>query len=324
MRKKNDFWMLLASACALAATACSSGEGGADHDLEWELLTDTPSFTGLDGEYRAVVFKDRIWLVNGEASGPGGNEQSWNSADGVEWTPSESTLPSYNGRSCLVFNGKLWAFFGFNGEDIPLEIMDSGDGLAWNVFNDDPDVTPRARHGVAEFDGKMWIIGGIGSGTGDMGRNDVWSSGDGEDWDRLTESAAFSPRYNPGVAVHDGKLWVIGGGRWDESGRNDVWWSTDGASWTLAVEHAAFPARSEHAVIVHDGAIWVIGGYGADENFLNDAWWSADGREWRESAVPVPFSPRRLHEAVDFDGSIWVIGGRDEEDNVLYDVWRSR
>ncbi len=322
MRRKNGFGTVFVLACALALAACAPGEGGTDHEIEWELVTAEAAFAGLDGEYRAVVFRNLIWLVNGDYYPDG--DQVWNSANGVEWNHAEVSLPSMNGRSCLVFDDKIWAFPGFYGDELSIEIWNSDDGLDWDLVSDEPSLDSRARAGVADFDGRMWIVGGLGDSFDDYGRNDVWSSTDGEVWERRTAAAGFSPRYQPGVLAFDGKLWVIGGGSWDEYGNNDVWWSEDGASWTPATEHAAFPPRCEHAVVAHDGAMWVIGGYGEDGVYYNDSWWSTDGIEWHQSSAPAPFSSRRLHEVVEYDGSIWVIGGRDEDQTMLYDVWRSR
>ena len=73
-------------------------------------------------------------------------------------------------------------------------------------------------------------------------KNDVWRSGDGENWDLATESAAFSERNGHQAVSYGGSLWVIGG--------NDVWRSADGVSWGLVTASAAFSGLSEHQVVV--------------------------------------------------------------------------
>jgi len=56
---------------------------------------------------------------------------------------------------------------------------------------------------------RIWIVGG------DCNRghyqDDVWSSEDGVEWKLHTSSAPWTPRQYHGVAVYDGRMWIVGG-----------------------------------------------------------------------------------------------------------------
>lgn len=87
----------------------------------------------------------------------------------------------------------------------------------------------RAFDGVV-FDGKRYVIGGRTGGLSAVTEfGDVWSSVDGVNW-RQEATAAIPARTGHRVAVHNGKIFVVGG----QSGntlRNDVWTSADGSDW---------------------------------------------------------------------------------------------
>ena len=109
----------------------------------------------------------------------------------------------------------------------------------------------RYEHGVAEHDGRLWVVGGKGASA----LADVWASTDGMRWERVTGAAAFSARNNHGVASHRGSLWVVGG---DAGGSavNDVWASADGGGLETDCGFGGV-----------FGAVWASGG-GASREFV--------------------------------------------------------
>ena len=54
----------------------------------------------------------------------------------------------------------------------------------------------------------------------------------GADWTRATQEAPWEGRGEHASAVHDGKIWIMGGG--GHGYTNDVWSSSDGVNWTRA------------------------------------------------------------------------------------------
>jgi len=99
------------------------------------------------------------------------------------------------------------------------------------------------------------------------GGNQVWRSTDGSD----------------GTAVHDGRMWMVGGTDFtdyqDGIAKSDVWWTSDGENWTRTSAEAAFAPRWSHGLASYDGLLWVLTGF--DRTLHDDVWRSEDGADWR-------------------------------------------
>jgi hypothetical protein len=149
----------------------------------------------------------------------------------------------------------------------------------------------------------------------------------GQNWTQVGAGPHWSGRYIHASAVHDGKMWILGG--YDGSYRNDVWNSADGVAWTAATASASWPGRYGHSAVSHNGRLWVMGGlyYNTgtmQSTYFNDVWSSAAGTSWSQTATPAPmWTGRQNHSSVVFDGKIWVMGGEDQDRNLLRDVWYS-
>jgi len=116
--------------------------------------------------------------------------------------------------------------------------------------------------GSAIFRDRIWILGGGTYETPTHRQytygNDVWSSGDGQAWERHIEHAPWPGRVYHSVAVFDERLWVLAG-QGSGGNMNDVWCSADGQHWH---EVADTPWAPRHAasVFVYDNALWVVAG----------------------------------------------------------------
>ena len=62
----------------------------------------------------------------------------------------------------------------------------------------------------------MWVLGG----HDDSRLNDVWHSRDGNNWEQVTDDAAWSDRWGHASLVYDNKMWLLGG-----LNKNDVWYT---------------------------------------------------------------------------------------------------
>lgn len=229
-----------------------------------------------------VVYKDKMWLLGGDANQGHYQNDVWNSTDGKVWSLVNPDQPVLWGPRVLhytvVFKDKIWIM---GGQTMPgfapakevfyRDIWNTTDGNRWEQ------VTPRepfwsARGmigGSAVFKDRIWILGG---GTYDTPTtparkffNDVWSSPDGVNWTCHLPAAPWEPRQYHDVAVFDERLWVLEG--WNKNNRNDVWHSADGVKWHKL---PATPWKPRHAasVFVHDGALWMVAG----NNMESDVW----------------------------------------------------
>jgi hypothetical protein len=143
---------------------------------------------------------------------------------------------------------------------------------------------------------------------------------DGIAWTQETTGLPW--RYDAGVVVFQGRLWLLGGsggGQW-----NDVWSSPDGVNWVQETAAAGWSPRSRHSASVFNGKMWVLGGYFNPFNppgpyiVYNDVWSSTDGVNWTQEVAAAAWSARSEHSTVVFDNRLWVVGG-----SVDNDVWSS-
>ncbi len=274
----------------------------------------------------SLVFDEQIWLFGGVRIG-GQRSGIWTSPDAHAWRRAAAPAHFEPRMNSLVYSlhDNLWLLGG------------------------------RTRHGDTYLDSWMlrpdgrWenkslgLFGGrrpLGTGTvwndkawtlniyGQFWGLQVWSSEDGILWSREVENAGMSYRSGMTTPVHDGKLWLIGGGT-DGTGdlKNDVWKTADGRNWTRVTDRADFPGRIDHTSVVHEEKMWVIGGRALDgSSFLggpvNDVWYSEDGAQWTLATGTAAFPPRQGHASVIYDNKMWVIGGfgADVRTN---DVWSS-
>nr|WP_319375087.1 hypothetical protein [uncultured Methanoregula sp.] len=114
------------------------------------------------------------------------------------------------------------------------------------------------------------------------------------------------------MAVFKDKLWVIGGGTWDDL-KNDVWSSSDGSNWTKVTGNASFSARRDMGVIVYNNRLWVIGG-GSFGNLKGDVWSSPDGSNWTRVTDNAAFGPRYGKGVAVLNNRLWLIGGTGDSD----------
>jgi hypothetical protein len=264
----------------------------------WVCVTDRTPFTRRDGA-GSLVFKDRMWLIGGWNPSEGfprltGNDV-WSSTDGVDWRM-----------------------------DKPQTFRDAS-------FDGNADWEGRHTAGYAVHGGKMWIVGGDPL----QGRYqpDVWSSSDGQRWERAAANAPWGQRALHTTVAFADRLWVIGGQTMPDfvSGAvpyavyDDVWTSGDGATWTrLPADGPRWQARSAimQGAVLH-GRVWIVGGGSYDNpssgvparQYMSDVWSSEDGVRWRREAATTPWSPRQYHSVVAWDGKLWVIAGYSEEGN---------
>lgn len=231
-----------------------------------------------------VVYKERMWIIGGDANQGHYQNDVWSSADGKTWTlVSKDTQLPWAPRTLhytLVFNGKMWVLggqtmpgFAAAKEAFYRDAWTSSDGVRWEeVALKEPCWSPRGMiGGSAVFKDRIWMLGG---GTYDTPQvktrnfyNDVWSSADGSAWTRHVEQAPWAPRQYHDVAVFDDRLWVLEGYSLAKGNRNDVWHSADGVHWS---EIPATPWRPRHAasVFVHANALWMVTG----NNMESDVW----------------------------------------------------
>ncbi len=309
----------------------------ADRAYRWEQVTLKAAFAGRDGA-GAVVFKDRMWLLGGWNPGDKVhfpticNSEVWSSADGKEWLLALLQAP-WEGRHTagyVVHQGRMWIVGGdANQRHYQNDVWHSADGVQWARVHDAVPWGPRVLHHTVAHGGRIWVMGGQtlpqfgGALKEERFYNDVWSSADGRQWERVLDRAPWSPRgMIGGAAVHQGRIWLLGGGTYDTPAQpkrqffSEVWSTADGKDWTRHVEFAPWAPRQYHDVAVFDGRLWVTQGYDGRGN-RKDVWHSTDGVIWYE--LPgTPWAPRHASSLFVHADALWVVAGN----NMFPDVWR--
>ena len=324
--------------------AASAGSYG----YRWVQVTGQAAFAPRDGA-GALVHQGRMWLLGGwnppdTLNFPWRcNNEVWSSADGRDWRldcPNTFRPGSYDPRhrwagrhtaGYAVHRERLWIIGGD-----PLQgyyqsdVWSSADGTSWDCVCGGKGAVPwapRALHYTVAFADSLWVMGGqtVPQFAPAPLRvyNDVWRSGDGRRWECVE---ACGPRWSPrgmigGAAVHQGRIWVLGGGTYDTPETptrgfcNDVWSSADGSHWVCHLAEAPWTPRQYHEVAVFDGRLWVLEGW--NHGNRNDVWHSVDGVTWRE--LPgTPWAPRHAASVFVFADALWVVAGNNMES----DVWR--
>lgn len=158
----------------------------------------------------------QLFVYGGEqCSGPPLNDV-WSSTDGINW----NQLPNapWSGRgmqvnSCVDGSGQIWMLGGANEATRRSfnEVWKSADGINWTLVNASAPWSGRYWHTVAWFDNKMWLLGGMATGS-EM--NDVWYSEDGIVWHEFKTTTGNVPpntRHAQSTTVYDNALWYMCG-----------------------------------------------------------------------------------------------------------------
>lgn len=276
-----------------------------------------------------VAFRDRLWLLGGwnPNYSPTTSNSVWNSPDGLRWTL--VTRAPWEGRHTsgwVVFNDRLWVVVGDrNSGHYQRDVWSSPDGVQWDLVTDQVPWSDRVTPTVMAFQGRLWAMGGttVGEAPGEGAAfNDVYSSADGANWRLELTQAPWAPRgLILGGLVFAGRMWVAGGGRYDD-GRtylNDVWSSSDGVHWRQELAQAPWPGRQYHSVAVHHGKLWVVAGsLESQPAGSRDVWYSPDGQRWVE-LPDTPWDERHATAVASLRGRLWMTAGSNR--SLYNDVW---
>ncbi len=208
----------------------------------------------------------------------------------------------------------------------------------WTCVTAQAAFAPRDGAGLLAFADRLWLLGGWNPSDKvhfpRICNSEVWSTRDGADWTRVLEAAPWEGRHTAGYAVHDGRMWIVGGDANQGHYQNDVWCTDDGVKWTCVCEKVPWGPRVLHHTVAFDGRIWVIGGQTlpqfapAPEQFHADVWCSTDGVKWEWVTLEAPWAPRgMIGGAAVLNGRIWLLGGGTYDTpsrparNFYHDVW---
>jgi hypothetical protein len=246
------------------------------------------------------------------------------------WAPRDSAMT-------FVFKDKMWILGGLNGNGVKAgpehaveywtapyfnDIWSSDDGAHW-AHEGDGQWAPRRSMTVAEFKGRLWMMGGWTPKVGYT--SDIWVSDDAVNWQKIVEQAPWPAREGHTLTVWQGKLWLMGGVNYDERHTyNDVWYSDDGVNWNQAPD-APWSTRWDHAAAGFNGKLYVTGGMDLNKHTFNDVWTTTDGVQWQKVTGEAPWMSRQGHALLSWGGVLYTLGRlNDDTTTGPNDIWYTR
>lgn len=330
-----------------SSTVVAADDPAKPVEYEWQKITMTAAFAPRDGA-GALTYKGRMWFIGGW--NPSGNVRNffpricnnevWSSVDGLDWRlerdntfkdRSFDSKKDWEGRHTagyVVHQDKMWILGGdCNQGNYQPDVWNSTDGKDWKLINPETPWGKRALHYTVAHADQMWVMGGqtmpAFAKADEAFYRDIWTSKDGVEWKEIKPQEPYWSARGMigGSAVHQGRIWILGGGTYDtpktptRQYMNDVWSSADGVSWTKHIDAAPWAPRQYHDVAVWDDRLWVFEGFSKQNR--NDAWYSADGGHWFE--VPnTPWKPRHAASVFVHANALWMVAGNNMEP----DVWK--
>lgn len=307
----------------------------------WSETTTDAGYAWRDGAALENI-GDRLHLIGGWnpfafTDDPEGinwmtTDEIWTSRDGTLWSLADrAPWEARHSFGHVQHGGRLYVLGGdaLHSHYQP-DVWSTSDGATWSLETERAPWGDRVLHRALAHDGALWVMGGqtmpdlvYETPQPVVFYNDVWRSTNGQTWTRVLDHAPWAPRGAcDGNSVFLGRMWMLGGGTYDQvlapkrRTYADTWSSKDGVTWTAHAD-PPWPPREYHAATVYDGRLWVLGGYDpdADKN-LADVWYTADGENWYEQQNAMWPSRHALAVTVTARG-LWVTGG-DEGDTAVY------
>ena len=187
-------------------------------------------------------------------------------SDRMHWDSIENTnLQKRYFYHPFVFDGKIWIIGGEQDSNIWSDIVQSSDGIHWQIVKDKLPFGPVINSQFLVYKDKLWMF-----------NDDVWVSDNGLDWKEVTATIVPGQKiFGYAPVVFDEQMWLIACNR---SGQfaSQVVYSADGLNWKE--QKAPWTPRGGVAASVFKDAIIMTGGkYGGtpqnpEFGYSNDIW----------------------------------------------------
>jgi hypothetical protein len=226
-----------------------------------------------------LVHDNRLWVIGGDLY-----NDVWSSPDGVQWTQEALAAPfgaRYTPNAASI-NGEIFVYAGLDwpaAEDCPEQVScarglrsvwKSRDGRDWQLAT--PEVPWQGRalvHGSAVYQGQIWMIGGglkvsiAGAPTVETSAEftDIWSSADGQTWQRRAETTGFAGRTHFSVLATSEGCYVSDGSVGTQGNvSNGLFYAPDCIRFDVVPVPRELPYRHASSLVEFNSSLVVIGG----------------------------------------------------------------
>ncbi len=180
-----------------------------DTNEEYDTLTNTwatrTSIPTATAEPAFVVLSDKIFVIGGGKDfTSSGSVQVYDPALD-SWSTRASMTPRGGCLGALV-DGKIYVIGGYSGGYLTLNEEYNPVTDTWTTRAPMP--TPRASGGVAVFDGRIHVLGGLNAGNSWLNTHEVYDPAT-DSWS--TGTAMPTARYGMATGIINGQLYVAGG-----------------------------------------------------------------------------------------------------------------
>ena len=144
-------------------------------------------------------------------------QHCWSSTDGDTWTDlGENLIPPRSGAAHFVFNNRMWIIGGTNSGIYYNDIYSSADGITWIKEKDHAEFANFDTAINAIVNGMVYLY--------IMNYDEVWRSGNGKDWTKITGyDSSFPPNRREAAGTEfNNLLWQMGGYYIDHD-LNEAW-----------------------------------------------------------------------------------------------------
>ena len=242
----------------------------------------------------------------------------------------------------LIPANSLWVWGGLDEQDQGLsDTWVTTDGAkSWIQVTNQRTVVDISRSAdcYSHQTGRVYALTGSEPGGGDTRTARIVTSGDGANWEMLSEDAGFLPRERPGCTVDSqGNVFIFGGSTRSNDGgstsaSNDIWWSRNlGSTWQRLTQRAPWTPRISTDTQTYASSVFKkdliyieSGDGGSTYGFQNDVWVSSDSaRSWFRLVTNASFEYRKDAELTIAQNGVMIISSGDTDQSNANDLWAS-
>jgi hypothetical protein len=290
-------------------------------DTGLEVLNKDISGSSYSARYghKVIDFQGRFWIIGGRTAIY--SNDIYASRDGSSWRRVVYSTP-FEGRSghgVIEFGGKLWVIGGTAKSGIKADIWSSVDGINWELVTNEAPFGPKSAHNLVVHDNRLWLYAGVGD-TG------VWSSDDGSNWIKHSESSVFENLAQ--VNVLSNEEGMIAFGVTTESDQTQkIYSSLDGVNWSLESNGTNLPHAHYYSLYNYrDGYVAITTERNGSTSYQNQFWGSTNAVDWYPLNTSPEFYGRLSSGFVVRGNEMLLLGGhigQINSDHYKNDVWQS-